>query len=76
MRLPVPMIAIDGSSNGARSGGRNEKSALVGDPLREETACEPEPLPGPEHGLVGDVDCDLWLEARKRVVEVLRQGTP
>ena len=74
MRLPVPMIAIDGSSNGAEvRRPQREVGALVGDPLREQRLASRNRSWARARAR-RRCRCDPWLEARKRVVEVLRQG--
>ena len=76
-RLPVPITASDGSSNGSYSGGsKREVGALVRDPEREHRLASAEPLARPEHRLVREVDDDLRLEPRERLLEVGTSGTP
>ena len=73
-RLPVPITASDGRSNGSYVGNaKREIGALVGDAEREEPARQPEPLARTEDRLVGDVHGDLRLEPRDRLLEVGRK---
>ena len=59
-RLPVPITAIDGSSNGSNAGGSKRKSApTYGQPGRERPRRPAKALGRAEHRLVGEVDDDL-----------------
>ena len=61
-RLPVPITAIDGSSNGANDGGSKRKSApTYGDAGGERTRDPAEALGRAEHRLVREVDHDLGV---------------
>ena len=79
-RFPVPTTAIDGSSNGSSSGGSRRKSApAYGMPRREDPAREREPLDGPEHRLVREIDDDLRpvaLDRRTRRPPRAERRTP
>jgi hypothetical protein len=73
--LPHPLAGPDHADRRQRKRlqhGRFEPevSARVRDPAREHAAGEPEPLPRPQHRLVGEVEHELRPELRERLVQI------
>jgi hypothetical protein len=77
--LPHALARADHGQRGRLEGlelrrAEGEVGAFVGDAAGKDPACEPETLPRSEHRLVGEVDGDLGLEARKCLLELVDDG--